>query len=109
MISYELFEKSIHAILTKKNRDENFSNFLEENVCTSHYCVVDYGNEIVDILIQVLCKTFNLETNNEYYGNDISWWLYENVEKIIYFEDGTQRDISDLHDFYDYLVEQSMP
>lgn len=105
MISYELFEKSIHAISTQINSNKNFSKFLEKNICENSFCYVTCGEGLINILIDILCHEFNLETDNEFFDNTISWWLFENVDKIIYYEDGTKRDISNLRDFYDYLVE----
>ena len=41
-------------------------------------------------------------------GSDLLfWWLYENVDKIIYLKDGTEVDLTKLDDFLDYLYKES--
>lgn len=35
------------------------------------------------------------------------WWLYENVDKIIYLEDGSEIDLTNLDDLLDYLYKES--
>lgn len=37
-------------------------------------------------------------------GEDIvAWWMYEDVDKILYVEDGTEIDLEDINDLYNYL------
>lgn len=37
-------------------------------------------------------------------GDDlVSWWVYEDVEKILYEEDGTEINLEDIDDLYSYL------
>lgn len=35
------------------------------------------------------------------------WWLYENVDKIIYLKDGSEIDLTNLDDLLDYLYKES--
>lgn len=35
------------------------------------------------------------------------WWLYENVDKIIYLKDGSKIDLTNLDDFLNYLYKES--
>ena len=34
----------------------------------------------------------------------LSWWLYEHVEKVIYWDDDSSFDVSTPEAFYDYMV-----
>ena len=39
-------------------------------------------------------------------GEDlVSWWLYEDVEKILYEEDGTEINVENIDDLYSYIEE----
>lgn len=35
------------------------------------------------------------------------WWLYEDVDKIIYLKDGSEIDLTNLDDLLDYLYKES--
>lgn len=35
------------------------------------------------------------------------WWLYENVDKIIYLKDGSKIDLTNLDDLLNYLYKES--
>jgi len=34
----------------------------------------------------------------------VSWWLYENVDKIIYVNDDIEINLDNIEDFVDYLI-----
>lgn len=104
-MNYKLFKEIVHAIQRHENSNINFSKFLEEKICTSSFCCVDYGQELVNMLIKVIEQEFNLQKDSAGY-TDITWWLYESAEKkIIYFPDGHERDLTKLKDLYNYMVE----
>lgn len=41
-----------------------------------------------------------------YVQDIVGWWLYENVEKIIWYDEDDKRDISDIEVFVDYLISE---
>lgn len=36
----------------------------------------------------------------------INWWLYEDVDHVIYDDENESTDVNDIDDLYDYLVKQ---
>lgn len=36
----------------------------------------------------------------------IDWWLYEDVEKIITYSDGQERDVTKIEELYNFLIEE---
>lgn len=104
-MNYKLFKEIVHVIQRHENSNRKFSKFLEEKICTSSFCTVDYGQELIDMLIKVIEQEFNLQKDSVGY-TDITWWLYESAnKKIIYYSDGTQRDLTKLKDLYKYMKE----
>lgn len=106
-MNLQLFKEIVHVIKRHDNLNQEFSKFLEQKICTSSFCTVDYGNELTEMLIKTLCDEFNLmdEYNNKEYPDLITWWLYEDVDKILYTKEPNQKiDVNDIEDFYNYLV-----
>lgn len=63
---------------------------------------LDFGNLHLQALLDVLKEAMNDE------GDYISWWLYENVEHVVTWEEDGQeivRDLTDVNALYDFLVE----
>lgn len=78
--------------------------------------IAELGNKLSDLKIETIeCKEL-------YYADDIffkwvkdefgeagedlvSWWLYEEVDKIVYEEDGTETNLEDIDALYTYLLE----
>lgn len=48
-------------------------------------------------------KKWKGKTKIQIIKEDIEWWLYENVDKIIYFDMDDKLDINDIDDYIDYL------
>ena len=106
MIDFKTFEHVIKVIKDHDCFNRKFSEFLEQNICTESYCMATTGRELQNALIDLLCDIFKIPKKVEHIGNDIEWWLYEDVEKKIYYQDGTEDDLTDIHDFYNYLIER---
>lgn len=104
MISFEEFEKCMHAIEDHDDFCHRVSKFLEDEICKGSWCMVTAGEKLKQLIIKNLCKEFDIEYDNCRYGNEIEWWLYEDVNKIYYVGD-TEVDVGTLRKFYDYLVE----
>lgn len=103
MIDFKTFSEIIHAIKRHDILVRDFSKFLEQKICTSSFCYVTFGDEIITCLINVLCREFNVQNDDDTNDNIFTWWLYENVDKKLFYRNGTILDINKIEDFYKYL------
>ena len=61
----------------------------------------------MDLLITILALLLVLKIFDDK-ENIISWWLYENVKKIIYFNNKSyDYDLTKIEDLYYYLTKQN--
>lgn len=78
--------------------------------------IAELGNKLSDLKIETIeCKElyyadeiFFKWVKDEFgeAGEDlVSWWLYEEVDKIVYEEDGTETNLEDIDALYTYLLE----
>ena len=121
-ISFEKFERIMNTLIEFKNKREKISDFIESEIATSSFCVCDIGNDIENVIANLLADEFKCwygkhsETDGtcewwkyREYGlaNDIEYWLYGSLsmdeEKVVYDKDGTEIDITSLENFYKYL------
>lgn len=106
-MDFEKFKKYIDAIKITEENEDALSKCFEEKVARSTHCIVDICSETVNALIEILADYYSCQWDEERsYDNDISWWLFEDVEKIIYVkEKGNQKEIpvSDIKSFWKYL------
>ena len=97
MINKELFVQVINNIRKQEKRADKFSKALSQ-ICDGHP-VFDVNNLYLKSLLDVLKVNFN--DQDDY----ISWWLWEDVEKKVWLEDGTEIDVGTPEQLYDFLVE----
>jgi hypothetical protein len=65
--------------------------------------LIDYENGI-NLLEESIALMFTTDENNfEKALNDVQWWLYENVNKIITIKDDTKVDVNTPEAFIDWL------
>jgi hypothetical protein len=67
---------------------------------TDGYPIVDFGNYLAAEIISMINEVMDIKDTDL-----IDWWLYEDVEKIIY--DNEENEIAHLRtagDLYDYIV-----
>ena len=78
--------------------------------------IAELGNKLSDLKIETIeCKElyyadeiFFKWVKDEFgeAGEDlVSWWLYEEVDKIVYEKDGTETNLEDIDALYTYLLE----
>lgn len=93
MISKELFIEVINQIQENLKREQRF----EEAIAEYGNCLVPvFDHENLDItLLQIIMN----DTKNDW----IPWWLFEDVEKIIY-KDEQKIDLTKVEDLYDFLI-----
>ena len=106
-MEFEKFKKCIDTINNTHEKQDLLSKCMEENLSTSTYCIVDICNDVIKILIDLLADYYDCNFEiQDVLDNDISWWLYEEVEKVIYIkENGKERKIPvpDTYAFWKYL------
>lgn len=96
IISREEFIKTIQLIQNFHSEQDTISTLMEK--ITDGYCVVSFGNYLIDKVIDLL----NLNTGVK--DKDlISWWLYEEVDKIIWVCD-EEIKVETLDQLYNYII-----
>lgn len=123
-MSFDKFRYIMDVIIDFGKKRDRFSNFIEEEISTSTYCIVDFGSEVENTLVNLLADQFNCwyaftETPKEFdwwrsepgkyagYENDIEAWLYcISEEPKTVTVNGVVKNIDSLESFYEFLVEQ---
>ena len=95
-ISKPLFVQTLKNIKEQSQKIDEFNGALE-TLCDG-YVVFDANNRYLESLLDVLREVFNDE--EDYIG----WWLYEEVEKVIWI-DNQKLDVSNPGVFYDFLTD----
>lgn len=101
MIPYELFEKTIQKIQAKDESDHKVTKLLD-SMCDG-YPIFGVDNGFTVAMLNLL------KVGMQDMGDTISWWLYEDVEKVIWWqEDGKEVEchLETIRDLYDYLVRE---
>jgi len=96
MITKEMFIKYINTIKEQGKIDNDIDKALGK-VCGS-YVMYNTENKIYGAFNELLRTVMNDK------GDYISWWLYENVEKIVWEKDKTWH-LDTVEDLYDFLIE----
>ena len=117
-MSFEKFKAIMNVIVAFDEKRDKFSKFIEEEISTSTFCVVDFGSDVESALVNLLADEFNCWYSfkdrdydwwNDSFGieNDIEAWLYSISDgtKVITVN-GKEKDITSLESFYEFLVEQ---
>ena len=97
MISNDLFCKTITAIQEQGEINDNFSKALQ-TVGDGHF-VFGTDNKYYYALMNILVDIFKDD------GEWISWWLYEEVEKVVWLKDGSKIRIDTPGQLYDFLLQ----
>ena len=103
------FEKHINTIKNTLEKEKEVSECIQKNLSTSTYCIVDISNEVIDSIIELLADYYDCYfdlLNSK--SNDISWWLFESVNKVITIivhkkEKEEKIIVEDIHSFWEYL------
>jgi len=102
MMTKEQFIKRMGLIQNFHSEQETLSVMIEKII--DGYAVITMGNYLVNEMIDMITEDFELEDKEL-----ISWWLYENVDKVIYTSEYTKRIISvrTLDELYDYIIKKN--
>ena len=100
MLTKKTFIKSLETI----RRQEELTDKLNEAYCEMNpgFYGICTGGLLLNQLIEVM------EDAMEDIGQTISWWLFEDVDKVIYWEEDGKEisvDVTTPEDLYDYLVD----
>ena len=117
-MSFEKFKAIMSTIIAFNEKRDKFSRFIEEEISTSTYCIVDFGCEVESALINLLADEFKCwykfqDRDYDWWNgttgieNDIEAWLYSIPDdvKTITMND-KEIDITSLESFYEFLVKQ---
>lgn len=104
-ISYEMFNKTIKEIQKYNKNTKKLSDAFEKYLMENSWCVVNIGDNLADQSLKLLAEFFKQNTELDVY-EVIIWWLYEDVEKVIYLKSGESVkpvDVSTTKKLYDFL------
>lgn len=90
------FIKAISLILNFHSKQITLSTFLHNYM--DGFSVVTFGDELIDIIIELINTALNIKDKEL-----INWWLYENVEKVIYYGENKIK-VKTIDELYDYIL-----
>lgn len=106
-MEFKKFEKYINTIKQSEEKQRLLSKSIEQYLSSNSHCVVDICGDLTEVLTDILADYYNCWFDNQtYLSNDISWWLYEKVEKKIYEEKNGKKvkiNVENIHSFWKYL------
>jgi hypothetical protein len=89
------FVAMLTAIKAESERKHQIANLL----CKDSYAIITIGQDLELLVEQYLTELFGCD---DQYGGLISWWLWEDVEKVIY--DGEKKiPVETAEALFDYL------
>ena len=92
----ELFVKRLQLIQNFRSQQETIGKFMEKFI--DGWAIVTFGDYLIDEIIEMIIEAMKIEDKEL-----ISWWLYEDVEKIIYFNKA-EIDVGTPEKLYDYII-----
>lgn len=93
----EQFIKRISLIQNFHSEQDTLSKLIDK--LTDGFNVVDFGSYLVDEIVNMINEDMNIEDEDLLF-----WWLYEDVEKIIYNSNGKEEiSVRTAEELYDYL------
>ena len=99
-ISKEQYCKIVNEIKNFHKEREEFDNAIEK--FSDGYVILNIGNNLTTALEEIL-EELTFDRKDEHGETWLSWWLYEDVEKIIYTEQDDPIDVRTPEKLYDYL------
>ncbi len=93
----EQFVKRMQLVQNFHSEQNTLATLIQK--ITDGYCVPTIGNYLVEEIIDIISENLGANEENDWIG----WWLYEDVEKVIY--DGENEiSVRTLEELYDFLV-----
>ena len=78
------------------SEQETLSVLIEKII--DGWAIVTMGEYLVNEMIDMINESLNMEDKDLLY-----WWLYEDVKKIIYYDD-KEINVETLEELYDYII-----
>lgn len=106
-LNKELFVQTLKVIKEGYERRNKFNDAISD-ICSSWF-VCNVGEEWLKQLITLLEYLMEDEPSSKS-SSIIDWWLFEKVDKKIWWEENGQkieRDLTTPEALYDYLVEEA--
>lgn len=94
-VSKEEFIKLLETIQEEDKVNREIEDVLEK--ISSSYIIIDVPKSRY-IMLGLIFTEEEIEW--------IDWWLYEDVEKIVTYSDGQERDITKIEELYNFLIEE---
>lgn len=94
-VSKEEFIKLIETIQEEDKVNREIEDVLEK--ISSSYIILDVPKSRY-VMLDLIFTEEEIEC--------IDWWLYEDVEKIVTYSDGQERDITEIEELYNFLIEE---
>lgn len=94
-INKDQFTKAMSQIQNLHSQQDTINILIDK--LTNGFSVVDIGSCVVEELIDMININLELEDTNL-----LDWWLYEDVEKIIYIDDKPVK-VETLDELWDYI------
>ncbi len=95
----ETFIRRIALIQNFHSEQDTLQALIDK--MTDGHSVVDFGNSLVSEIIDLINEKMQIEDKDL-----IGWWLYEDVEKLVYdCDDNVIADLKTASDLYDYIME----
>ena len=91
------FVRKIRLTQNFHSEQETLSTLIKK--ITDGHPVVDFGNYLVSEIIESINNDMKIEDIDL-----IPWWLYEDVEKVIWIEDKTKVSVKTPEELYNYIV-----
>ena len=94
-INKDQFIRAMSQIQNLHSQQDTINILIDK--LTNGFSVVDIGSCVAEELIDMININLELEDTNL-----LSWWLYEDVEKIIYIDDKPVK-VETLDELWDYI------
>lgn len=98
-ISKSAFCESIESIEDYLTKNSDFSKCISDYSDSYFFCNI--GEKMLISYINLLVELTGCTVNKDF-GDTISWWLFEDVEKFVEI-DGIKIDVSTPDKLYDYI------
>lgn len=90
------FIKRMQLIQNFYSEQETLNLLIDKLV--GGFSVVDIGNYLVNEILEMINESLEIKDENL-----LSWWLYEDVDKVIYYGD-KEISVRTLEELYNYII-----
>lgn len=96
MMTKEQFIKRMSLITNFHSQQNTVSKLIEK--ISDGFAVVNIGDCLVSEILDIIIEDLQIKDKDL-----LGWWLYENVDKVIYYAN-KQISVRTLEELYDYLI-----